>query len=160
SSVTLDGTIAQLSSMLAGGSGATLTYLNSSDNPPLSDTLTLTINDNGSGGPLSPLTPLTATGNATINIAAVNDSPANSVPGWQSTNYNTPLVFSAGGGNAISVSDVDGNAGVEQITLSVAHGKLTVSGTAGLTLVSGANASASMTYKGTLANLNVALSGL
>jgi hypothetical protein len=159
-SVTLSGSIAQLSSLLTGSNGATLTYMNASYNPPASDALTLTINDNGSGGPLSPLSPLTATRNATINIAAVDDSPVNSVPGAQSTSYNTPLVFSAGGGNAISVSDVDGNAGVEQITLSVAHGKLTLSGTAGLTLVSGANGSASMTYKGTLTNLNAALNAL
>jgi hypothetical protein len=155
-SVTLDGTIAQLKSLLAGSGGAVLSYINASHNPPASDALTLTINDGGytGGGSLS------ASRTSTITIAAVNDPPVNSVPGAQTTSYNTSLVFSAGGGNRISVSDVDGNSGVEQLTLSVSNGKLSLAATTGLTLVSGANGSATMTYRGTLANLNAALDGM
>ena len=41
------------------------------------------------------------------SITAVNDPPVNSVPGTQTINEDATLTFSAGGGNAISVSDVD-----------------------------------------------------
>jgi hypothetical protein len=153
-SLTASGTIAQLNDLLAGALGSTLTYINNSDTPPSTDTLMLSINDNGStgGGPLS------ATTSATISIAAVNDAPVNGAPGAQVTNANTPIVFS--GANAISLSDVDASGGTEQLTLSVAHGTLSLSSTTGLTPVSGANGSASMSYRGTLANLNAALNGM
>jgi hypothetical protein len=99
-----------------------------------------------------------ASASADIIVNAVNDAPMNSVPAAQSVAMNAPITF--GIANAISVSDVDANAGLEQITLSVSHGTLKLSGTGGLTPVAGANGSASMTYKGTLASLNTALNGL
>ena len=155
-SVTLSGTVTQLNDLLAGNNGASLDYFNALRNPPASDTLTLTIDDSGNtgGGPLA------VTRNSTIAIAAVNDAPVNIVPGAQTTAANTPVVFSATNGNRVFVLDLDANAGVEQITVSVVHGRLTLSGTTGLTLVAGANGSASMTYRGTLANLDAALNGL
>ena len=54
--VTLSGTVAQINAVLGGGGGATVTYLVTSDSPPPTDTLSLTINDGGAtgaGGPLS-----------------------------------------------------------------------------------------------------------
>ena len=90
----------------------------------------------------------------------VNQAPVNSVPSAQNTADATPLVFSSGKGNPISVSDADSGGGVEQISLSVTSGTLTFSGTAGLAVTAGANASAAMTVQGTLANINAALNGL
>jgi len=95
---------------------------------------------------------------ATITVTAVNDAPVNTVPGAQTTLEDTPLSFAAANGNAISVSDVDANGGNEQVTLTVAHGTLTLGSTAGLTVTG--NNTASVTLTGTLPNLNAALTGL
>ena len=46
----------------------------------------------------------------TITVNPVNDAPVNSVPAAQSTNEDTALVFSAGNGNLVSISDVDAGA--------------------------------------------------
>ena len=95
-----------------------------------------------------------------VTVLAVNDAPVNGIPAAQTTNVNTSLVFSTTNGNRAGVVDVDANAAVEQVTLSVTHGTLSLSGITGLTLVSGANGSGSMTFRGTMANLNAALNGL
>ena len=79
-------------------------YLINSDTPPASDTLTLLVNDNGNTGSGGALT---GSDSATINITAVNDAPVKTLPGAPSTNEDTALVFSAGGGNALSIADVD-----------------------------------------------------
>ncbi len=55
----------------------------------------------GSGGPQ------TDSDIVSINVGAVNDPPVNSVPGAQATNEDTALVFSSGGGNLVSISDID-----------------------------------------------------
>ena len=55
----------------------------------------------GSGGALSD------TDTVAITVNAVNDAPVNTVPGPQSTNEDTSLVFSSGNGNPISISDLD-----------------------------------------------------
>src|SRR6185369_9802131 len=111
----------------------------------------------------------TNTGSATrgIAITAVNDAPVNTVPGSLGTPQNTPLVFS--GGNAISIADVDAGGNTIQVTLTVTNGTLTLSGTSGLSFAfSDANgtgagdgtADTTMTFRGTLANVNAALNGL
>src|SRR5438477_196588 len=48
--VTLTGTLTQINNLLAGNLSGTLTYLNSSDTPPPSATLTLSVNDGGNTG--------------------------------------------------------------------------------------------------------------
>ena len=97
----------------------------------------------------------------TINVVPVNDAPSITVPGAQSVNKNTSLVFSTGNGNPISVSDIDAANGQILITLSAANGKLTLGSTSGLTFNSGdGSADASMQFRGTLANVNAALQGL
>ncbi len=136
-----------------------VTYQNSSDNPTTSRTVTFTAND-GIG-----------TGSATrgITITAVNDGPVNVVPGGQSTNQNTPLTFSSGNGNQISVTDVDAGTNAIQVTLTATNGTITLSSTAGLSFAfSDANgtgagdgtADATMTFRGTLANVNAAMNGM
>ena len=70
------------------------------------ETITFSFNvvatdDSGAGNAASRRTTVT------ITITGTNDAPVNSVPGTQSVNEDTPLVFSAGNGNQISISDVD-----------------------------------------------------
>src|SRR5439155_891007 len=109
----------------------------------------------GAGGALSD------TDSVAITVNAVNDAPVNSVPAAQSTNEDTSLVFSSGNGNHISISDVDGGAGSEQVTLTGTNGAITLSGTSGLTFSTGdGTADATMTFTGTVANINTALNGL
>jgi len=96
----------------------------------------------------------------TIAVNNLNEAPVNTVPGSQTTKQGNTLVFSAANGNAIVINDVDANNGLEQVKLSVTNGALKLSSTIGLTLVDGSDNSASLTVKGTLGDLNTALSGL
>ncbi len=105
-----------------------------------------------------------------IDIDGNNDAPVNVVPGTQSVAEDTGLTFSTGVGNAISVTDVDAAGGTIQVTLTATNGLLTL-GNAGLVdfmFVPDAQGSpqgdgsddASMTFRGTLGNVNMALDGL
>lgn len=129
-----------------------VTYQNSSDNPTASRTVSFTANDGTSNSN-------TATRGITIN--AVNDAPVNTVPGAQGTAQNTPLVFSSGNGNQVSLADPDAGTNSIQVTLTVTNGTLTLSGTAGLSFTVGdGTADATMTFTGTNANINTALDGM
>jgi hypothetical protein len=99
----------------------------------------------------------TATG--LIEVRAVNDAPLNTVPGAQSVNEDTALVFSSGNGNLVAISD-DAVDGELEVTLTVTNGTLTLAQTAGLTFTAGADGSASMTFQGLQADINAALDGL
>ena len=95
----------------------------------------------------------------TINVTAVNDPPVNTFPvGTIRAVKNVPYVFSNSEFNAISVSDIDANGATEQVTLTAANGTLTLSGLTNLT--GSGNGTSSLTYTGTLADLNNALDGL
>ena len=154
--LTLVGTIAQLNDLLAGNFGATLDYFNASDAPPAADTLTLSIDDGGNTGAGGALNASTS---STLNIAAVNDTPLNTVPGPQAVNEDTPLVFSVAGGNAISVADPD--AATLRVTLTATNGVVTLASIAGLAFSAGDGAAdATMTFTGTAATINFALDGL
>jgi hypothetical protein len=77
STVTIKGSVSEINNLLkgtdtGGGSAGAIEYLNASDTPSASTTLTFKVSDqghNGDGGPL------TDTELATITIAAVNDAP-------------------------------------------------------------------------------------
>jgi hypothetical protein len=137
-----------------------VTYANSSDNPSTSPrTVTFTVNDG------------TNTGSATrgIIITAVNDGPVNTVPGAQGTAQNTPIVFSSGNSNLIAVTDPDAGTNNIQVTLTATNGTLTLSGTSGLSFsfsdgngtgAGDGTADPTMTFRGTLANVNTALNGM
>ena len=75
STVTIEGTFSQINGLLRTSPGSTVEYINNSDTPPASVTMTLTINDNGNSGTDGPKT---ATDTATINIVSVNDAPTSS----------------------------------------------------------------------------------
>ena len=82
--VSLSGTVAQLDDLLTGSGTGTITYLNSSETPSASATLTVTVNDQGhtgtdpglSGGPADE----EGMGQVTINITAMNDAPVVGAP--------------------------------------------------------------------------------
>ena len=90
----------------------------------------------------------------TVNVAAINDAPVNTVPGAQSVSQAT-----ATGVSGISVSDVDLGSSPIKITLSDAHGNLTLGTTTGLTF-SDAQGDHQMVFTGTLADVNAALGTL
>jgi Ca2+-binding RTX toxin-like protein len=96
----------------------------------------------------------------TFNVTAVNDAPINGLPLPQTINEDGNFTLSTGNGNALSVSDVD--ATTLTVTLSVAHGTLTLASLAGLSFGAGdGTADATMTFSGTQAAINAALgSGL
>ncbi|MDB5335317.1 MAG: hypothetical protein JWN70_936 [Planctomycetaceae bacterium] len=153
STITLSGTVSQINNLLGGSFAATLTYINGSDTPAASDTLTLAISDlgnTGSGGTL------TASDSAIITVSAVNDAPtATIVPASYSVNEQTALALQ---GTGLSIVDVDATSSTVQATVSVVSGTLTAAaGTTGVS-VSGSGTS-SITLSGTVSQINNLLAG-
>ncbi|WP_124962391.1 Ig-like domain-containing protein, partial [Sulfurisoma sediminicola] len=103
SAVTISGTVAQINALLGSDATSTAAYINGSDNPSASTTLTLLVNDNantGSGGAL------TASDTATINITPVNDAPVLDLDASAAgTGFAT--VFNVDTGNPVPIGDVD-----------------------------------------------------
>jgi hypothetical protein len=98
---------------------------------------------------------------AVVTVAAARAALVNTVPAAQSTSVDTPLTFSSAGGNALSVGDPNPRpGGFVQVMLSVTNGTLTLASTSGLTIMAGGNGTATITIRGTLADINAALDGL
>ncbi len=157
SSVFVIGTLTQLNDLLSGNLGGSIRHLVNSDAPPASVTFTLAINDGGAtgaGGIKS------GSDTAQINITAVNDAPVNTVPGAQTTNEDTALVFNAGT-NPISIGDPDAGSSAVQVTLTATNGTMILNGTTGLTFSLGDGVGdPTMTFTGTVTNINSALNGM
>ena len=147
--VTVTGTLAQINALLSTDGSSTVSYIDATDTPSASATLTLLINDNGNSGGAA----LTGSDTAIINIGSVNDAPVATItPPTYSATEQTSLNLK----NSMSVSDVDSLGGVETVTLSVTEGTLTVTaGTSGA--VVGGNGSNTVTVTGTLAQINALL---
>jgi uncharacterized delta-60 repeat protein len=94
---------------------------------------------------------------STHQVAVVNAAPVNTIPNNRYTPLNTAVTFSGAGGNVIQISDIDAGSNPVQLTLSVNNGTLNLTSTVGLTLISGVNGSATLTYSGTVSALNTAL---
>uniref|UniRef100_UPI00262434A2 DUF4347 domain-containing protein n=1 Tax=Zoogloea sp. TaxID=49181 RepID=UPI00262434A2 len=94
------------------------------------------------------------------NINSVAAGPTVSVPPTQTVAEDGSLVFSSVNGNAITVGDGMAGDGRLQVALASPNGTLTLGGTAGLTIMGGANGSAGMVLWGTKSALNAALNGL
>ncbi len=122
------------------------------------DTVTLAIDDNGNTGGGN----LTDSDQVTVNVASVNDAPVNGLPAAaQSTNEDTPIVFSTANGNAISIGDVDAGISPIQVTLGGTNGTVTLGSLNNLTFTTGdGTGDAIMTFTGTIADINAALQGL
>jgi hypothetical protein len=104
---------------------------------------------------------LTDSKTVNITVEKVNDTPINTVPGAQSVDEDTNLVFS--GVNAIAISDVDVSEGTgnAEVTLSVDRGVLTLGNTTGLQLLIGTGTGdRTIRMVGTLPQINTALNGL
>jgi uncharacterized delta-60 repeat protein len=98
---------------------------------------------------------------ATLTILDPNDAPVNSIPGAQSTNENTALVFSSANTNQISIADSDAGADPVRVRLTATHGTLTLNGTGGLSFITGdGTGDATMSFTGTISAINTALNGL
>ncbi|WP_298596401.1 DUF4347 domain-containing protein, partial [uncultured Zoogloea sp.] len=149
SALTLAGSLANINAFIA-ASGVTYTTASNALAPV---TLTVALNDGGntgSGGSLGVSTTLT------LDVTAVNDAPTITVPGTQTVAEEGSLTISG-----ISFGDVDADSGNVSVTLTVAHGTLTLGGDAsGVTLTAGADNSATMTLSGTLAAVNAAVTSL
>ena len=113
------------------------------------------LGNTGSGGPYA------QAGSVAITLTSVNDAPSHQLPTAPSTPENTPLVFSSGGGNAITVLDPDAGTDDIEMTLEVDRGTLTLAGTAGLSFSTGdGTADARMTFRAKVSEINAALDGL
>jgi hypothetical protein len=107
----------------------------------------MTTNDGGNTGAGGPLTD---TDVSTINIAAINDAPVNTLPASFATTSNTAVKLVG-----LSVSDVDAGSGTITVTLSVTNGTLTGTTSGGVTVTGSGTGSLLLT--GTLSNINAYL---
>jgi hypothetical protein len=113
------------------------------------------LGNTGAGGAL------TASAVVMTAVAQVNQPPAIAAPANQVTLRGMAIPFSTVYGNAITVSDVDGGANMEEVTLDVDQGKIALGSAAGLTFPGGIDPSGrSITFTATLANINAALASL
>lgn len=78
-------------------------------------------------------------------------------PGAQTTPFNTALTLS--GANAPQVATNSGAASMS-VTLTAANGTVTLGSTAGITITGGANGTNTVTFTGSPANINNAMTGL
>jgi hypothetical protein len=115
------------------------------------DSLSLSDSDQGDS--------LAAATTAVFTVTALS-APAIVAPPSDTLDQNRSLAFSTINGNAISFKGGTAGSGSNSLTLSVAHGTITLASTTGLSFTTGINGSDSFTVTGTLANLNAALSGM
>jgi hypothetical protein len=150
---TLSGTLAAINTFLSNGS---LTYTTAS-NSTTTQTLGVSINDNGNTGLAGALNSGVTNVNLTVN--AVNDAPVLTVPTAQTVNEDTNLTFNSVNGNRISLSDVDAGSSPLKVTLSAGKGTLALGSTAGLSNLTG-NGSANLSFEGTASAIDSALNNL
>ncbi|MCH2132035.1 MAG: hypothetical protein MK179_23085, partial [Pirellulaceae bacterium] len=103
-------------------------------------------------------------GDSKLDSFAANQPPVNSVPGSQTATENVPLAFTAYRSNQISTSDADAGLNPVEVTLTAAHGAITLvdpDPSGGLTYsVGDGTEDATMTFTGKLTDINKALSWL
>ena len=137
-------------SLVLGGSGGARTLgFTPLANASGTTTITVTVSD----GLLSTSTSFVLT------VQPVNDAPLLSLPAAQAVNEDGVLSFS--GLAAPSISDVDAGGASLQMSLSVAHGRLTLAQTAGLSFVVGTGSdNTSLVFSGSQSAINAALASL
>ncbi|MHA6493530.1 DUF4347 domain-containing protein [Pseudomonas borbori] len=160
-SLTLTGSVADINAFIAASGVEFTTATNSTSNV----TLTVHIDDGGNAG-TDPGTSGTGSSEdrsttVTLLVTAVNDAPVNGVPGAQAVDQDAALIFSSGNGNLITISDVDAGSGTLRVTLTGSNGLITLPGTTGLSFIVGSGANdGTMTFEGSVADINTALNGL
>ncbi|MDA9718362.1 hypothetical protein N9U65_02695 [Planctomycetaceae bacterium] len=104
----------------------------------------------------------TLTDTISVDVTSVNnDAPVNTLPATATTIVDQPIAFTSYRGNAISISDADAGSSPVEVTLSVDQGSISLinpnPGNA-LTYSAGdGSADATMTFQGTVADINTAL---
>ncbi|MEQ9439569.1 MAG: tandem-95 repeat protein, partial [Cyclobacteriaceae bacterium] len=94
----------------------------------------------------------------TFDVDAVNDAPVVNAPSTETGEEDTDLVFSIANGNALSITDVDGDA--QTVTITATNGTFTLSQTTGLAFTVGdGDDDATMTFSGSVADINAGLAG-
>ncbi|MBW4522495.1 MAG: VCBS domain-containing protein [Scytolyngbya sp. HA4215-MV1] len=146
SSMTFTGSLSDIQAALAG-----LTYQGNLDFNG-ADIINLSVDDQGNTGGA----PLSTSKTINVNVTAVNDAPAIVVPTGGVTVDEDAIAILSG----ISITDIDALSGTLRVSLSVAQGLINLSSVTGLTFTAGSNGSKSMTFTGTLANINTALNDL
>jgi hypothetical protein len=142
-SMTLTGSEAQINAALA-----TLVYQGAAD---VSGADAVTILAMDAGG-------FNQSATVAVTLGAVNDAPSVTGPATRATSMNTQVVFRPG---EVRIADVDAGAAALQVTITAANGVVSLGGTAGLTFTVGDGRSDStMTFSGTLANINATLNNL
>lgn len=127
-------------------------YRNTSEAPSTAQrTLSFDLDDGSGGGAASSLT---------VDVVSVNDAPTLTLPATATTVEDAGFTFSVGQGTSVSIADADAGSASLRLRLTVSSGTLTLASQSGLTFVSGADGTASMTIDGMLADLNAALNGL
>ncbi len=153
-SMTLTGSIADINAYIAAGNVTFTTAANSTSDV----TLSMAIDDGGNTGSGGAQTDATT---VTLAVTAVNDAPVNSVPAAQAIDQDAVLVFNDANGNLISISDVDAGSNTVEVTLTASNGLMTLGSIAGLSFSTGdGSADATMTFSGSIADINNALNGL
>ena len=96
-----------------------------------------------------------------IDVTDANEAPVVSVPGAVTTGVDQPVGFVASRGDGISISDIDAGSNPVEVTLSADKGTVSlVHPNPGDTLtysVGDGTADATMTFRGTVADINTAL---
>jgi hypothetical protein len=161
--ISVIGTLAQINEALNTG----LIYRGGQDynGPDILTMITSDLGNTGSGGEKQD------TKTVALTVNAVNDAPVvNLSSDQQSVSEDTTLVFNDTNGNRITVSDVDINTTANQnqqsfgdrqrVTLTVLNGIINLGTTANIDIVEGANGTKTITFEGTIAQVNNALNGL
>jgi len=116
-----------------------------------SDSLVISLTD--------PSDTLTGSNSVAITVNAIT-APVITAPSSATVSENGSLLFSSSNANAISFTDNGAGTNADLLTMSVSDGTLTFSTTNGLIFTSGFNGAASFSVKGTVSNLNAALSAV
>ncbi len=158
SAITLSDSLTKINQLLAN-----LQYQGNPDyNGP--DQLTIVVDDQGHHGDQPSRTDSQT---IAIDVIPVNDPPVLAVPGVQTLGASTSLVFSPANGNPITVdepADKPYPSFTDQIEVALqlddAGGQLSLSASSGVTITDGAEGTAAITIRGTLAGVNAAFNGL
>ncbi|MDH4152735.1 MAG: tandem-95 repeat protein, partial [Nitrospira sp.] len=96
-----------------------------------------------------------------ITVVHNNVAPVNTVPGAQTSDVNGMVLFSSASGTQISVGDADAGGSAIQVTLTAINGTINLPTTKGLTFsVGDGTGDATMTFTGTVSDINAALNGM
>jgi VCBS repeat-containing protein len=150
--VTLQGALSDINAALEGLTFTpTASYLGAAS----LQIATSDLGNTGTGGTLSD------TDTIDIDVIAINDAPVNTVPAAQTVDQGGMVLFSSATGTAISISDTDAAGADVQVTLTATNGTLNLPSTLGLSFsVGDGTDDATMTFTGTVADINAALDGM